>query len=297
MGLQLEIRDPAWGCLRNAAHRGRNPRRLVQKLLDCSFEHALSIVELQSARIDEFDELAEKFFKQQATEAAAPLGMKPVEMPKEFKSLRNDDSDFSARFLRYIAGRGFGNDVYDVCDIYDLRYCLTGAQAHRVVMPIRMHGKLISWTGRDIRSNASRRYRNMDDSDKTLLFNYDVAVAKMGDCTALVMDEGPFDTYKVDYYGYDVGCTAVGILGTAVPSEQLAALATLLKGFELGIMLLDADAALLNMQMADQLRELSQIPVVAIFIDQEMHDPGKMTKMQVQQICARAVDKIRHARL
>lgn len=284
MGLSLEQRRPFWGCFRNARHRGGNPRRLVQKLLGCSYAEAVAIVKgTQAADSGELDRmlLALAAPARQAPQAAndahrtLPGGCKPI-VPLQ---------GYAGRFLSYLEapapiGRGFGIDAERVCSIYGLNYCLVGDQEWRVVFPIRNHlGDLVGWTGRDIRPAATLRYLSCSDLPHRAVFNIDRACRSEAD--TLVIVEGPVDAIKIDHFGAELGVAAVGTLGTALPPERVSVLANLARRFDRVALLFDEDTLPEVLSLAPMLGELASRDVW--LWRPGLKDPGTMTGQQVQE--------------
>ena len=288
MGLSTVIDNAAWGCLRNAAHRGRNPRRLVQRLLGCAFNAACALVEGQQSRnVDELDDaLARLNAPKELFEAQADHN-ESFDMPKEFRKMRLSPTDRNVqRFVSYVAKRGFDSDAYDVCKQYDLPYALYGDYAWRLIFPIYFEGELRSWTGRDIREAARLRYRTKEESGKYLLFNWDRALEQMGVVDHVIFAEGPFDVVKLDYYGESCGATCVGGLGTSVTPAQVRLLLTLFKGFKHAWILFDAEAATQGFKLSEELKAHSSIPVTNLSL-REFKDPGEMPRSAVRRMLSR----------
>ena len=283
LGLSLDVKNPAWGCLRNPQHRGRDPRRLVQTLLHCGYQQALSIVQSYNTAVpDDFDAMVENnppFVRPQ----------KPAEelfFPKAFKPLANAQSKYAEQFLNYVAGnRGFGQDVIKVCEQYQLHYALTGDQAWRLVIPIYDgEGVLRNWTGRAIHNSASLRYKNASDSGKGLLFNEALVRSLPFRIRTLFVVEGPFDCIKMDFYAHASHCACVAILGTSITEEQLARLALLDISDKICI-LMDPEAFNISALIESSLSGVSRVPVFVGWFPNNVEDPGAMTKKQVELLC------------
>ena len=166
MGLSVAIENPVWGCLRNPEHRGANPRRLVQRLLRCSFNQAVSIVEAQNRIVpDDFDTF---LLSQKPRQEAAKVTFE-IPRPKEFRDFEKL-SKYTMRFLEYVGeDKGFGKDAITVCKTYELYYALTGDFAWRIIVPVYdLDKKVRNWVGRAIHPDASLRYRTNAASRKDL---------------------------------------------------------------------------------------------------------------------------------
>lgn len=282
MGLSLDIQKPVWGCLRNPQHRGGNPRRLVQRLLQCSYEQALSIIATHDVTVpDEFDTLLQKQEQPAATTFPSPLVF-----PKEFRDFKTL-SRYTSKFLDYVArGRGFGADADNVCRMYELRYALTGDYAWRIIIPVYdTNGQLRNWVGRAIHEGAELRYRNAVNSGKALLFNEARARHCASKTSTVFVVEGVWDCMKMDYYGERNGGTSVAILGTSVTEEQLVRLALLGREFKRIVLLMDPEAFGVNVFIESALSGMSRAETVLGEVPSSVEDPGALTPSQVDALC------------
>jgi hypothetical protein len=283
MGLSQDTKNPVWGCLRNPQHRGRDPRRLVQILLRCSYQQALSIVKEHNVTVpDEFDTLTST-----AQTSTQPKPITELSFPKEFRRFNvPENSRYAGRFLDYIAQRGFGDNAREVCEKYGLRYALTGDQAWRIIIPIYdADGRLKNWTGRAIGANVTLRYKNAVDSGKGLLFNEAHVRSLPFRPRSLFVVEGPWDCMKVDFYGHQFYCAAVAILGTSITEEQLARIALLGSVVDQLIILMDPEAFNINALIESSLSGVSSAPVVLGQVPSGVEDPGALTPKQVGALC------------
>lgn len=284
LGLSLDAKNPVWGCLRNPQHRGRDPRRLVQRLLQCSYQQAVSVVKEQDVAVpDEFDTLNTPL---KDTE----LKLVPeLIFPKEFRCFdAPGKAQYAGRFLDYVAERGFGADAAKVCAQYGLRYALTGEQAWRIITPIYDdNGKLQNWTGRAIGKEATLRYKNASNSGKGLLFNEARVRILPFQIRTLFVVEGPWDCMKVDFYGHEFQCASVAILGTSITEEQLARIALLGNITDRIVILMDPEAFNINALIESSLSGISSAPVVLGQIPETVEDPGALTQKQVGALCRR----------
>ena len=252
MGLSLNERQPYYACWRNAAHRGRNPARLVATLLGCSWEEAQSVVARDdTSAIDLYEAAVTRILTPPLLSASKETSSLP--MPDDFYPLATPRPG-RGKFLDYLVSRGF-DEVERLAEYYDLRYCRFGYFAQRIIVPIFHERQLVAWTGRAIGA-AVRRYINLSEDADTarkqgfvspavlgmgsVVFNYDRA-AEGG--RTLIICEGPFDALKLDWFAPE-GDTAVAVFG--MPKQaQVSLLLRLAKKFERTRVALDA-AALSN---------------------------------------------------
>lgn len=286
MGLKLDIADPAWGCWRNAEHRGRNPRRLVQRLLNCSFKRALAIVQEQQSPLDEFEEAAARLAPGNAPRPFQIVPGRVLRLPGGSKPV--GAVGYGKHFLAYLRDdRGFGSDAQAVSDTFRLHYNLAGEWQWRLLIPFYHEGVLVGWTGRDIRRDTKLRYRTMEDMSKDLIYNADAAIAAAEKGASLLwIVEGPFDAMKMHFYGLALGSAVVAVLGTAVTRPQVALLTRLLRQhFQNGVVMFDSD--MYAVALANELETLSGRPTKVQHPPETFKDPGEMDAAAVQQ-CIRA---------
>lgn len=291
MGIRLS--DGAWGCWRDRDHRGRDIARLIRMILNCSLEEARRIVGRPLFEDDDttIDDVAREDFYDQ-TNAAIEHGMEggvELSMPREFRPLWRDNKRARFRFLRYLHSRGFKHsEVLSVCRLYNLRYCVTGRYADRIIIPITYKGALVTWTSRSIYPNAGLRYLSLSAEDsvvsvKHLVYNYDKA-ARGG--KRLIIVEGPMDVLKLDFYGRSRGVRAVGLISMTMERPQRDMLHKLSKKFAEVCPLLDSSEELGGQMGLES--ELSFLPNLAyVDIPDYDGDPGSMSRRDIyKHICA-----------
>jgi hypothetical protein len=151
-----------------------------------------------------------------AKKRAASLEFKP-----EFRDIT--DHGIRSKFYDYLEGRLFEPaSLQKLIDRYQLKCALVGDYANRIIIPIYLEGKLVSWTARSIYPNATLRYRNLPKEESvvdltTTVYNYDHA-SQGG--RVLFVHEGPVDTFKVDFCGFEMDIHAIGIFGMNFSTEK-----------------------------------------------------------------------------
>jgi hypothetical protein len=299
MVLSLDTRKPFWYCWRNPEHKGRHPARLIAALLSCSTVMAEQIVDAgDTGRLDEYEARAAAWFArgqqqvQQVQERRQPVSLP---LPREFKAI-SFDGVYARRFALYLQQtRGFDSPL-KVARAYNLRYCLVGYFAQRLVLPVYRNGNLVSWTARDVSGQSQMRYKTLsDDAEKaskqgyppalinikSTVFNIDKA-AQGGD--TLFVHEGPFDALKVDWYGSDEGAVAVAVFGMP-GEEQVAAIAAVASRFKRVAVVLDYAASGNAMRFVRELEDHVPGPCGWVPLPSGVKDPGELTQAQVGVLC------------
>ena len=277
MGLNLET---GWySCWRNRkAHSGKSPLRLIMRLLGVPYWKAREIAGLSADFIDPegFTAVVARLLGRAEKAQEMPENVnRYLAYPDDFRPLRGSSA---RRHREYLLARGF-EYVDDFAELYDLAHTTSGDWAHRVVIPYKIDGDLVTWTGRAI-AKAVIRYRDLpvDESlvpAKETLFNYD-CIAKGG--RALVIVEGPIDALKVDFFGREVGVRAVGLSTNSVSDEQAYMLEEARGQFDRTLVMMDQASSLGFVDSMRICQELAFIGKVSpIKVPYGLKDAGAMT--------------------
>lgn len=287
MGLSLS--GPFWGCLRNAAHRGKSPTRLIQQLLRCSPEEARRISGVTEELAPTQDELGASFDKlrrQLGASVASHVG--PLKLPPEFKPLMNG-SRFADAFIEYLAGRGYREKQIEwLAKNYDLHYATSGSFAYRLIIPIKgRYGDLLTWTARTIQPDVEPRYKTLrvepykDEPVAKLAANSTILGLPLLHSVrgkALIVVEGPFDALKVTAFGQALGVYATSLFGLNAYPAQIAELQDLSRNFDALYLLIDEDAVFHRLRL---LSLLAPLGCRALKMPEGADDPGSMTGADV----------------
>lgn len=287
MGLNLET--GWWCCWRNqSAHKGKSPVRLLVSLLNVPYWRAREIAGLRNdaeyTDPDGFDAVAARVMKREGFQRPEQVQRRHLKFDREFRRL-DDDSVASLRFLDYLLDRGFTKPA-KLGELYGLRYAISGDFKDRIILPYYMNGELVTWTGRAISKQAMIRYKDLplDDSligPKHTLFNHD-CILEGG--RALIVQEGPFDALKVDYYARDHLVRSAALSTNSITEDQIALLLGASSKFERIIVVMDMATPL---GLADSMRmkgELSFLPNVEIAkVPFGAKDGGDLTHKQVRE--------------
>lgn len=276
MGIALD--KEAWGCHRNASHRGKAPFRLVQAVLGCSFNQAKLIVgQYNRADPDNFDDVLKLMTEEDdnyKVKEDEPLLRSILD---SFREIEGQGS--TKRFHDYLANRGFDN-VPVLCAYYDLVCATTGRYKDRIIIPTYRDGTLLALTGRAITPvSHAPRYLSSSGAIKTTVFQ-ESDIMQGGHVLFVV--EGPFDALKMDYYGHEMGARTTCVFGTSVTIDQLSILKRASKKFNRTILLLDQDAIEQMFNLSDWLphAEVGHLPY-------GVKDPGDLSKDQVKELVGR----------
>ena len=237
-----------WSCWRNRAqHSGKSPLRLIMKLLSVPYAKARELAGLDESYIDPegFDALAARVMGRDKAVVNPSADRRFLDLDEGFVDIKS--SGRTRRVYDYLFhDRGFDDakDVKWLCQDYSLM-AGTGRWADRVIIPYYQDGLLVTWTGRAI-ADSTVRYKDLslDESllaPKETLYNHD---CMLQGGKALVIQEGPFDVLKVDFYGKQFGVRSVGLSTNSIKEQQSFLLQTAVGKFDRIILMLDTKSRL-----------------------------------------------------
>lgn len=298
--LGIRLTGAGWGCLRNAAHRGKSNARLVRQLLHCSAEEASRLVggsEALAPTLDDFEDSAAALRKLDDI-AWEQQPQRKLQLLPEFKPLLNG-SPFAKPFLAYLKERGYRDaQIQWLAKNYGLQYAVKGLYAYRIIIPIYdRYGDLLSWTARTIRPDEQPRYRTLrmqgvDDAPVAKLAANNTILGlpllwSAERAKALVLVEGPFDALKLTAFGYPFGVYATALFGLNVYPAQVAEIQELASRFDRVCLLIDEDAELQRLRL---LGALSGVNCKVLKMPPGTDDPGALTGEQVTALALQIID-------
>ncbi len=284
--LSISLRGFGYKCWKQPLqHKGRGNAKLVQALLGCSWAEAFNITGEGSRG----PSLAEGAF---LTRAKALLGSgkksatdnRELEYPPEFRPLVPEGS--GRYFVEYMTSRGYSeDDLYRLQRPYKLQCCISGFFKYRVVFPIYMKKRLVTWTGRSVRKETEVRYQTLSAnpdvaeryglpqavmSIEQTLWNYDKL---LGGGEELYICEGPFDALRLDSVGRNFGIRATCVFKKQISEYQGSLLDNVCPRFRRAYLLFD------TAEHADTMRTRSQLAHLKLqtrFLPSRYKDPGEM---------------------
>lgn len=273
-----------WTCYRDPiGHKGGDPCRIIMRLIGCTHEQANSYVLDDVVELSDFDEASSEFMQNDSESEQHDR----LEFPTKFRPLTSSRGRARMYWNYLIAKRGFkSSDISKVTTRYDLHYCDKGMWRGRIIMPIKVGGELLSWTGRTVYDTEELRYRSLShkkDAEprglinvRDLLFNYDNATKKHHHVCVIV--EGPFDAIKVDYYGHRYGICAVGTFGTGIREAQLDMLYSIRERCDILVVCGDqnAEANVMNLLSAAYDINVQNVP-----LPNNVNDPAELSKHEI----------------
>jgi len=279
-GKHLGIMEKYYSCWRNPSHKGNIPY-LFSKLLGVSITEAKLLFEKNYVEDDFLLDNYQKIWYNIGTNLEeVKLGcVQKLELDSKFKMV--DQSIMGRIFWNYLKGRGFDN-IQRLVQKYDIHYCIRGDWAYRVIFPLYMEGKLMSWIGRSVDKNVYLRYMDLSKEEsvrhpKFCLYNYDNLLGGR----RLYITEGIMDALKLDFYGAkDVNATA--IFTTSMRDEQVALLMKKAMLYDRVILMLDKETEIQAMSLLDKLSFIKNVSWCATPFGRK--DAGELTKEEVERI-------------
>lgn len=270
-----------WACWRNSQHRGKSPVRLLMAMLRIPYREACEIAGVGEDYVDPegFDALAARILGAQKIEQGAKASTtRRLRWPRGYVRLQG--VSWVRRHRGYLRSRGF-SFIDDLVEDFDIRGTLDDPGFRdRVILPYKLDGSLVAWTGRAI-APAEIRYRDLRLDDcivpiKHTLFLHDHAAFEGGKW--LIFVEGPVDALKLTFYGQVVGVFAVALSTSTISEQQVAQAVALADQFDnVGVMADNEDS--LDIINGGRLRDqLAMIPNIrALPVPFSRKDAGALT--------------------
>jgi hypothetical protein len=292
--LGISLRNGFWHCWKEpvrGSHSGRAPYRLIERLLGCSRDTARAFVQAGDSVIASDltfgEDIARKLRVTNNHLSRDHSGDVTLKFPDTYYRL-NYSWSAKKRHYPYLIGRGYTEKQVDwLVDTF--RLCCTGQGpfGYRVIIPVYMRGKLVTWTGRTI-GDDELRYRTLSPnpenaaalglppavmSIKDTLLDFDRA--RYGGNT-LVVTEGPFDAMRVTFFGWRHGIRGVSLHGKQASPAQLELLAELVPHYRHVLAVFDTDAGLVPLPETLRIKQLT--------LPSGVKDPALLTREQFGQL-------------
>jgi hypothetical protein len=271
-----------WRC----KNSGKNPAKLIQALLACSWDQANSIAGNAKTLPNDFMLKVKSMLNK--PEIVQPINK--LKLPQEFKQFSRLPS--CKIYLDYINSRGFA--IKDAED-YEVRYASQGLYKGRVIFTVQFEGKLVGWTGRTVYSSDPARYKTLSHDIEKAKDNGEIAApAPISDyllwydrlvntnANTIVLVEGPFDAWKVNVLGKYLGVVSTCFFTSTMSKQQMNLLHEVLPKFENRFVLLDQNTFTKAAKIS---RDLSTLNVQVKRLPVEVKDPGEIKTMGQLKQC------------
>ncbi len=238
-----------YNCWRCGAHR---LEEVFSALFGLSMEDAGELVRSNPGRLS----------------ITAVLNRREIEVTKP-ERIKMPGGELQREHYRYLNNRRFDPDR--IVDRYQIKGTgFAGRWKFRIMIPIYMDGRLVSYQGRDITNRQKARYLTASDDESIispldLLYNLDRCLDRR-----VVLVEGVTDVWRL----------GDGVTATFGTSMTEAKLATLAERFSEILFLFDPEEQADDRAMSSAQR-LSALGASVEIIDLEMdHDPGDMSSLE-----------------
>ena len=174
---------------------------------------------------------------------------------------------------QFLFGKGF--DPETICRNKTLYYGgILGNFKHRLILPVNMRGRLVSWVGRSLANKSSVPYLNLEEEKSVLpvketLYGFD----EVSPGANIVVVEGPLDQWKL-------GPGSVATFGTMWTLKQVA----LLRGLKPNKVLILFDSEPDAQEAAIKLSKQIWFCDSEVFYLTGVKDPGDLTVEQGRKV-------------
>lgn len=281
-----------WRCWRDHSHGGTHPAKLVQALIRCSSLEAQRITaEVSVASPGDLSVVAKML-----STKPVPTTVRSPKLPPEFRPFKKEWA--CEPFIAYLRKRGFKGNASYLHWRFDLHYCTRGPFKGRIIFPVVVGGKLISWTGRTIYPAEELRYKSLTtDPETAAKAGMEPAVAPINrhflwqdwlsdkllhkDASTFVLVEGPFDALKINVLGEPVVVSTCWT-GSEPTAAQIELLHRLVRPFKTRVVISDSDMPHKARRIAARLKSLD---FHAIELPAGIDDPAEIKSYaQLMQI-------------
>lgn len=289
--LHISLDGRGWKCWRSDNKGG--DAALVQKILHCSWQEANQITGKVSYLSNNFAAQVNKILN--PNDIINNNNNYVLKLPKEFKPFSTKPS--CRPYVKYLNTRGF-TDIELLNERFGLHYCTQGAFHNRIIFPIYMEGKLVSWTGRAIYKNAELRYKTLSHKPKLGL---PTAILPIQHCllwydelfkwfaNTIILVEGPFDALRINYLGRKLGIVSTCFFKNNPSDYQIDLLRKLLSLFKYRHIMMDKESEILTtLKVGGKLRGLGLKPMnefgaLSTLLPSGVKDPGEISLKNLLQ--------------
>lgn len=284
--LAVNLNGSGYRCRRQPdLHWGKNPAKLIQVLLGCSWEQANRLAGNTTVNLDDFMSKIRATFNKPVVETRTSK----LVLPKEFKEFSNKPS--AKPFVEYMRRRGYNDKQIQQAKDYGIYYASMGLYKGRIIFTVVENGKLVGWTGRTIYPNEAVRYKTLTNDIEKAKERGEIPASSpitefllwhdrlsQTDADTIVLCEGPFDSLRVNILGEHLGIVSTCFFTSTMSATQKNKLYEILPRFNNRYILLDQG----TFAKADKIRsELVSFGVEVKRLPKEIDDPGELTTTNI----------------
>jgi hypothetical protein len=247
--LSISLVGQGFRCWRQPLHSGKNPAKLIQALLGCSWEQATTLAGNAKTLPNDFlSKMKASLVKKEEVKMERVLSL-----PEEFKEFNKKPS--CRMYAEYLRQRRFNDkNIFDDTRDYGIYYASQGLYRGRIIFTVHHEDRLVGWTGRTIFPSEIVRYQTLtNDKEKAEgrgetpanfpINNYLLWFDWLATCglDTIVLCEGPFDAWRVNLLGASIGVAATCCFTNTPSRQQIQLLHSLLPKFRNKYLLLDQE--------------------------------------------------------
>ena len=279
--LSISLVGQGFRCWRQPLHSGKNPAKLIQALLGCSWEQATNLAGNAKTLPNDFlSKMKASLVKKEEVKMERVLSL-----PEEFKEFNKKPS--CRMYAEYLRQRRFNDkNIFEDTKEYGIYYASQGLYKGRIIFTVHHEDRLAGWTGRTIFPSEIVRYQTLtNDKEKAEgrgeipanfpINNYLLWFDRLVNCGLenIVLCEGPFDAWRVNLLGASIGVAATCFFTNTPSRQQIQLLHSLLPKFRQKFILLDEGTA----SKAERLRkDLFSLGVVVKNLPFGLKDPAEI---------------------
>jgi DNA primase len=194
-----------------------------------------------------------------------------LEIPKNFTKL--SWPKVPDIVIKFLTERGF--DPEKICRGRELYYGgFLGPFKFRIILPITLRGRLVSWVGRDVTGRSEIKYRNLEEEKSILpakdtLYGFDEVLPGSN----IVVVEGPLDQLKL-------GAGSVATYGTQWTQKQV----TLLRELNPNSVIILFDSEEMAQESAKRLSKQIWWCSSEVVMLNDVNDPGELSVEQGKKL-------------
>ena len=280
--LSISLVGQGFRCWRQPLHSGKNPAKLIQALLGCSWEQAQNLA--GNAKILPNDFLSKMKISLSFNSKEEKM-TKVLNLPIEFKEFNKKPS--CRMYAEYLRQRRFNDkNIFEDTKEYGIYYASQGLYKGRIIFTVHHEDRLAGWTGRTIFPSEIVRYQTLtNDKEKAEgrgeipanfpINNYLLWFDRLVNCGLenIVLCEGPFDAWRVNLLGASIGIAATCFFTNTPSRQQIQLLHELLPKFRNKYLLLDQET---DSKSARIRADLITLNVEVRKLPPDIKDPGEL---------------------
>jgi hypothetical protein len=289
--LSISLDGRGYHCWRDETHVGKSPVKLITALTGCSFEQAAAIARQEDVPMPTTDQsFASTMLPQLGQRTQLVHHQRKLELLPEFRDV-TDRGLCCMLVLPYLRKRGYDSqDAVRLAKRFSLKYATTGAFAYRIIIPVYVDDRLVTWTSRTFADSELRYMTLSHDPERAAKRGLPAATKNIKECLfdydeildggrVLVVTEGPFDAMRITFLGEKHGVRGTCLFSKSALPEQIQLIRDAADHYDEVVTLMDYEVGLGAFSMfPDSVRAKTlQLP-------RGVGDPAKLDQTEFQAL-------------